>query len=282
MNKSVQLPSEEAQAQRILDLLDRYSRHRTTARTPPPRPVVGQEAWGELRQIPLDVPTLERNRIITAKRGNPAFAAFDVLRTKMLHALQAREWRRVGVTSPTKGCGKSFVSTNLAITLSRYENRRTVLLDMDMRVPVIARRLGVREPESIGDFLRGAVPPKKFLCSVAPNPCRIGNLLALGLNGRREPFASELLQSTSAREALLGMETSLDPDIVLFDLPPILAQDDVLALKPHLDCIVMVAGGGITTPRDLREASQRLGDDLPILGVILNKAEGEEILDYSY
>jgi Mrp family chromosome partitioning ATPase len=78
------------------------------------------------------------------------------------------------------------------------------------------------------------------------------------------------------------MEARLSPHVVLFDLPPVLAQDDVLALKPHLDCILMVAGGGVTTQRDLREAGQRLGEDLPILGVVLNMAEGEEILDYHY
>jgi Mrp family chromosome partitioning ATPase len=270
MNKSVHPLVQEAQVQRTIVSGDQA------------QPDLVREAWDRLRPISLNPSTLKRNRVITADRRDPAFGAFDVLRTKLVQVLPERGWRRVGVSSPTKGCGKSFVSLNLAITLSRYGSFRTILLDFDMRLPSLAHKLGAREAGAIGDFLRGLVPLETALRRVGPNPLRIGSSVALGLNGRPEPFASELLHDPKAYDALRNMEAALDPNIVLFDLPPILAQDDVLALKPHLDCILMVAGGGITTPRDLREASKRLGEDLPILGVVLNRAEGEEILDYRY
>jgi tyrosine-protein kinase Etk/Wzc len=239
-------------------------------------------AWAGLRAFSPDPRHLDRHLVVTARRSDPAHAAFDVLRTKAVEALRERGWRRVGVTSPTKGCGKSFTALNLAVTLSRYDDRRTLLLDLDLRLPSLARRLGVAKPGAIGDMLRGLVAPETHLMRVGENALRIGPHLALGLNDRREAFAAELFHEPRTGEALARIDAAFAPDIVLIDLPPALAQDDVIALKAHLDCVLMVAAGGQTTPRDLREAVRRLGEDLPVLGVVLNKAEGEGVDDYYY
>ena len=246
------------------------------------QPIDVSETWDSLRLLPVAPAVLERNLVITAGRRNPAHGAFDVLRTKLVQAMADRGWRRLGITSPTKGCGKSFVAVNLAVTLSRYDNYRTVLLDMDLRLSSLAHKLGISNPGFMADFLTGQVAANDLFYRVGPNPLRIGPSLAIGLNGRPEPFAAELFQNSKTAEALKRMEAMLAPQMVLFDLPPALAQDDVLSLKPHLDCILMVAGGGITTTRDLQTASRRLGDGLPILGVVLNKAEGNVIMDYTY
>ncbi|TNC50401.1 CpsD/CapB family tyrosine-protein kinase [Rubellimicrobium rubrum] len=255
-----------------------------TAPIPQPQHAIDTVAdtWDSLRLLPVAPAVLERNLVITAGRRNPAHGAFDVLRTKLVQAMAERGWRRLGITSPTKGCGKSFVAVNLAVTLSRYDSYRTVLLDMDLRLSSLAHKLGIPNPGLMADFLTGQVAANDFFYRVGPNPLRIGPSLAIGLNGRPEPFAAELFYDSKTAEALKRMEAMLAPQMVLFDLPPALAQDDVLSLKPHLDCILMVAGGGITTTRDLQAASRRLGDDLPLLGVVLNKAEGNVIMDYTY
>lgn len=245
-------------------------------------PALAPDPWASLRTIPVDVARLERNLIVTAARIDPAHGAFDVLRTRMAQALAERGWKRVGITSPTKGCGKSFTALNLAVALSRYDQSRTVLLDLDLRVPALARYLGVTDPGSIGDMLRGLTPPAAHLRRFGPNGLNIGGNVALGLNDRPEPFAAELFQDPTTTAALAAVERLLSPDIVLFDLPPALAQDDVIALRPHFDCVLMVIGGGITTARQVREAVRRIGEDKPVLGMILNKADGVEVQDYAY
>lgn len=246
----------------------------------PPAP--SDDGWSKLRPLVLDPVRLDRNRIVTGRRRDPAHASFDVLRTKIIQILNEQGWTRVGITSPTKGCGKSFVSLNLAVSLSRYKHCRTVLLDMDLRQPTVARKLGVRFDGAISDFLRGRTPPEKFLYRVSPGQLHIGEWLAVGLNSQHEPFASELFFEEATGQALARMEETLAPRVVLFDLPPVLAQDDVLALTPHMDCVLLVAGGGLTTSRQLIETSRRLGDSVPILAIVLNRAEGEDIQDYSY
>lgn len=258
-----------------------------------PAPGLGEEpdaaaldaAWDALPGLALDPRHLRRSLIVTAGRTDPAHGAFDVLRTRLLAEMNRRGWRRLGITSPTKGCGKTFTSVNLAVTLSRLGGVRTLLLDLDMRQPALARAVGapggLYGSGSIGDMLRGLRTPEAALTRVVPGAMQLGRL-ALGLNGRREPFAAELVRDARTARALLRAEELLRPGITLLDLPPALAQDDVLALRPHYDALLMVAGGGQTTPRELKEAVRRLGPDAPILGVVLNKAEGEDVADYAY
>jgi protein-tyrosine kinase len=240
------------------------------------------EVWGNLLSIPVDVKHLDDKLVITASREDPAHGAFDVLRTRLLQALKDHGWKRVGITSPTQGCGKSFTAINLAVTLSRYDNCRTILMDMDLRHPSLAEYLGVKSPPSMGDYLRGRIPTEAFLRKLGQNMLNIRDNMAVGLNGRTEGYAAELFHDTMATQVLERLEQEVSPDVILFDLPPALAQDDVIAFRPHFDCVLMVAGGGMTTAKQMKEAVRRIGEDKPVVGVVLNKAEGEDIHDYSY
>ena len=240
------------------------------------------DVWNNLLTIPVDEAALERNLVITASRRDPAHAAFDVLRTRLVQALSDNGWNRVGITSPTRDCGKTFTAVNLAITLSRYDNCRTVLMDMDLRNPSVGKVLGTTISASMGEYLRGSIPTEAYLRRMGQNNLNIGGHLAVGLNDRIEPFASELFQQPKTAEVLARMEAELKPDVVLFDLPPAMAQDDVIAFRPQFDCILLVIGGGMTTASEIREVSRRLGDGKPIVGVVLNKAEGEGVGTYSY
>lgn len=240
------------------------------------------DVWNSLLPLPVEAKVLERNLVITAARSDPAHAAFDVLRTRLVQALSDNGWNRIGITSPTRDCGKTFTAVNLAITLSRYDNCRTILLDMDLRNPSVAKVLGAGTGVAMGDYLRGTIPSEAYLRRIGPNSLNIGGNLAIGLNNRIEPYAAELFQQPKTAEVLDRMQEELNPDVVLFDLPPALAQDDVIAFRPQFDCILMVIGGGITTAKEVQEMVRRIGKDKPVIGVVLNKAEGEEVGTYSY
>lgn len=245
-----------------------------------PDPVV--DSWDHLRVLTLNAAHLSKHRIITADRSDPSHTAFDVLRTRLLQALDEHGWKRVAITSPTKDCGKTFTAANLAISLSRQENCRTLLMDMDLRNPSLAKVLGVQAPGRMGDFLRGEVPMQDYLRRMGPNNQRIGRNMAVALNDAKENYASELMQQPKTREVLRDLEERLDPDVILYDLPPALYHDDVIAFRPHFDGVLLVIGGGITTKDEVKEVERRLGEDTPLLGVVLNKSEGAGTSKYSY
>ncbi|WP_292284398.1 P-loop NTPase [Marivita sp.] len=241
-----------------------------------------EEAWRGLDRFEIDVKRLTKSNIVTALREDPAHTRFDILRTRMLQALVENGWKRVAITSPTKNCGKTFTAANLAVSLSRQENCRTVLLDLDMRSPSLHKIFGVRDTGSIGDMLRGQIAVERHLQGFAPNSISAGSHVALGFNGITEPYAAELLQDPSTSRALRDIETQLDPDVMLFDLPPALLNDDVIAMRPHIDALLIVAAGGLTKANDIKETERRLGETTPLLGVVLNKAEQNESSEYAY
>lgn len=238
--------------------------------------------WSRLPVFSVSAQHLERNRIVTAGRQDPAHVAFDLLRTRLLQALSEHGWRRVAITSPTKDCGKTFTAANLAISLSRQQNCRALLIDCDLRRPTLHKVIGAENPGSMGDVLRGHVAPEDHFQRMGENSIHAGPNVAFGFNGVVEPYASELLQSPETAKALDDIEKRLTPDVILFDLPPALFSDDVIAFRPLFDGVLLVVGGGLTTEKEIREVERRLGEDTPLLGTVLNRAEGTQLSKYSY
>ena len=245
---------------------------------PAPLPLL----WPNLRSVPLDARHLTRNRLITARREDPAHVAFDVLRTKLLAALRAKGWHRVAITSPTPDCGKSFVAANLAISLSRQPSVHTVLMDLDLRRPSLARTLGLSAPGPIASFLKGDTSLEQQFVRPAENALNIGENLAFGLNDRVESYAAELLQAPRTGEVLDNLYARLRPDVVLFDMPPALYYDDALGFRPQFDGVLLVIGGGRSTAQEVRDVKRRFGAETPLLGVVMNRAEDGDIAKYGY
>lgn len=231
------------------------------------------DAWARIPTVALDPRHLARNRIVAFGRHDPAHVAFDLLRTRLLQVLRAQGWSRVGVTSPTRACGKTFVATNLALSLARRPSCRTVLLDLDLRIPSIARVLGLSGPGRMTDLLAGRVPLEAALR-------RIGENAAVGPGGAPFDASAELIQEPSTAAALDRLRAELAPDVVLCDLPPALACDDVIALLPQLDGVLLVTAGGTTTADEVRACERLIAGQAPLLGVVLNKADDAKLEPY--
>ncbi len=240
------------------------------------------EMWRALGRFAINPSRLSASRVIAATRDDPAYTAFDVLRTRILQPMQKNGWKRIAITSPTPDCGKTFTAANLAIALSRIDNFRTVLMDMDLRKSSLHRVFSVRDPGSMGDYLRAIVATQDHFRVPGENNLHIGDNLAIAFNGVREDFASELIQDPLSEEVLEQMEEDLAPDIVLFDMPPVLSNDDVIAFCPQYDAVLVVAAGGATRTSELRLVERQLGPDKPILGVVLNKADGSTLHNSYY
>ena len=105
-------------------------------------------AWTALTVGTLDPGWMRKNRIVALTGGADA-VPFDMMRTKVLQQMRANGWKRLAITSPTSACGKSTIALNLAFSLARQSELRTILCEMDLRRPVLKTILGLHDPKSV-------------------------------------------------------------------------------------------------------------------------------------
>ena len=206
---------------------------------------------------------LEAGRILTLDPG-PQATPFDVMRTRLLKQMKAQGWKRIAITSPGPACGKTMVTLNLAFSLARQGELRTMVIEADLRRPSLAATLGLKDQQAFASVLQGANPARDHLLRYGPN-------LAFGTNHRPVPNPAELLQSAGVAEVLDAIEAEYAPDVMLFDMPPLQAGDDTLAFLDKVDAALLVAAAGTTTVEQVDLAEQELAAQTNVIGVVLNK-----------
>ena len=263
---------EKARAQREQALVSDPVARATTAPAP-----AGTVDWSMLSELAISESRLAANRVISQQCQNPLHRAYDVLRTRLLTSCTTHGWRRIGVTSATKRCGKTLTVVNLAFSLARHPRGRTIVLDVDLRAPHVANTLGVAASTSMADLLLGTVAPHEALM-------RVGTDVAFGLNRQREPNSAELFQRAETARSMARLMTEMQPDLMLFDMPPLLIGDDALAALSLVDAVLLIAAAGETTAAQIEECERIIGTAVPLAGVVLNRCEtaGSEAYGYDY
>ncbi|SLN32374.1 Tyrosine-protein kinase YwqD [Roseovarius albus] len=219
--------------------------------------------WQALPPFSADVTLLERNRIIADATSHHA-APYDILRTKLLQQMRKHNWRRVAITSHGPSNGKSMTAMNLAFSLAKQSELRTMVIELDMRRPSIARILGVNEPLQFSQALAGRDEAENHML-------RYGDNLVIAMNQTGIRNSAEMLQGVTAARMLDEIEARYKPDIIIFDTPPLMVSDDTLAFLDQVDCALFVAEAEKTTPDNVDKAERELASRTNVLGVVLNK-----------
>ena len=103
--------------------------------------------FGKKRMPEEDVMSLKEQRAMLGDRLSfAASEAYKLLRTNLTFALpDEQRCRVVGITSASRGEGKSTTSINLAYTIAET-GKRVLLVEADMRRPNLAHRLAIDRP----------------------------------------------------------------------------------------------------------------------------------------
>jgi capsular exopolysaccharide synthesis family protein len=231
---------------------------------PAPAEMPGRDrVWTAIPEISVPARRLRRNRILTGEGGKQS-ADFDMIRTRILQAQKANGWRRIAITSPEPGSGKSTLALNLAFSLARQPEQHTILAEVDLRRPSLAKTLGLKQGYDFAAVLGGRE-------TFEDNCCRIGPNLILTTNSGPARNPSELLQSQQASDVLDAIDTKFRPTIMLFDLPPMLAGDDAMAFLPKVDATILVAAAEKTTLKQIDLCERDIASQTNVLGIVLNK-----------
>ena len=230
-------------------------------------------AWAALPDFTADPLRLREHHVVTLSVSSES-APFDGMRTRTLQQMRGNGWRKLAITSPGPGCGKSTVALNLAFSLARQTDLRVILLELDLRRPTLARTLGLYPDASLAEVLKGNVALEAAMR-------RHGNNLAIAVNLAPAHAAAELLSGPAVPGILDTMMARYAPDVVIFDMPPMLATDDTIAFLPRVDCALLVAAAETTAVKEIDNCEREIAAQTNVMGIVLNKCRYMEA-DYGY
>lgn len=240
----------------------------------PPQPVNSSTNLERWVQLAADPYALERHRIFV-NQGNNALR-FDQLRTRILGDMRDRGWKTLMITSPTIGCGKTVTAINVAMSMARQPEGFTILADLDLRKPQLATYLGVQREFDTFDLLKGRAGLGEVLFSLDVSGSRLVFLPT------QMPAAqpAEVLSSMAMSELVASLKKVDKNGIVIFDMPPTLVADDVLAFMPRVDAVMLVVAAGQSRTHEVEEALQTIPES-KLLGIVLSKS-ADKISQYYY
>jgi tyrosine-protein kinase Etk/Wzc len=220
--------------------------------------------------------------IANSRNSSPIGEQFRALRTSLSQINNNQSRGKVILfTSSISGEGKSFVSSNIAVSLA-LSGRKTIILELDLRKPKLSKifKLNTKGP-GLGDLLNGEVTKEEVIQQTAQH----ANLFAMHAGGPVDN-PSELLESQHMVDLIERLRDEYDT--VLIDSPPLRLVTDAMILAPLSDMTMYLIRQGYTGKEEL-EFIKQLEDEnaLPNLRLIFNGLENDRYgygynYDYSY
>ncbi|HEX8157781.1 MAG TPA: CpsD/CapB family tyrosine-protein kinase [Solirubrobacteraceae bacterium] len=250
----------------LLDRIDRRLRHRNDAEGIFERPILG--AIPESR-------ALRKTKTDGLHLGGVEGEAFRALRTNLRYFAIDQDVKSMLITSSAPGDGKSTIARYLAAT-SAASGVRVILIEADLRRPVLQDALPMLEDHGLTDVLAGDASLTDVIQQVSLQvPGRGGGdepapkTLDVMTAGPIPPNPTDLLESDRMNDLLAELEVRYD--LVIIDSSPLTVLPDAVPLAHRVSGVVIVIREGKSTSAGARNLRKQL-DNLQItpLGIIIN------------
>ncbi len=205
---------------------------------------------------------------------SPVSEAYRSMRTNIELSSVDKSIKSVVITSAGPGEGKSTTIANLAIAFAQLD-QKTLLVDTDMRRPVLQKVFQVPRVPGISDIITGSNTLEECIHETS-----VENLYILP-SGNLPPNPSEMLGSKKMREIYQNLIGHYDK--VFFDAPPIIAVTDASLLAKLCDGMVIVVKSGATHNEALDQVQNIVQQiKLPMLGAVINAITPKYMKSGSY
>jgi len=237
--------------------------------------------------------TIRREKVLTAPLSSEDFNQYDkslisllepqsfeaeqfkILRTNILFPSSGKPPRVIMVSSAVPGEGKSFVASNLAISIAQNIDEHVMLMDCDLRVPSIHKRFGFEEVNGLSDYLSG----NKSLASLL---VKTGlKKLSILPGGKLPSNPAELLSSDKMAKLIHEVKDRYNDRYVIIDSAPPQLTAESAALARLVDGVILVINYGKTNREIIADLVEKLGKE-KILGIVLNRFDLRSSNYYSY
>ena len=211
-------------------------------------------------------------RIVAERPRSSISESVNNIRTNIIFGASNDPPQVIMVTSAVAGEGKTTISNNLAIALSRLGP--TLLLEVDTRRPRMAALLRNRTKSGVFEFVTGKANLKD--CVVPER--RVKNLYTMPVIAKpAKPI--EFLSSKKFRKAIDVLRTKFK--YIVVDTPPVLPVSDSIVLSSIIDGVVMIVGAETTKMPAAKEALSRMqSKNIDILGSVLSKGNRRTFKTY--
>ncbi|MCU1306237.1 MAG: ywqD, partial [Acidobacteriaceae bacterium] len=228
------------------------------------------DQFSQFQSLKVLVPPQSRVVCVTDK-DSLAAEKFRFLSVRLRQLQQSRSLKKVLVTSTIPQEGKSMVAANLACTLARRTQQKTLLLDGDWRRPSVARLFGLGKTPGISEWLQGERGPMTSIYHLE----EAGLWVLPAGNAPRNPL--ELMQS--GRLSSLMDQLTAWFDWVVIDSPPVLPLADTSVWMRLADGVLLVTRQGTTEREQLKRGLEAI-EPSKLLGSILNCSAKSAQSDY--
>jgi capsular exopolysaccharide synthesis family protein len=220
------------------------------------------------------VPACKKNRLgeIAPEQAQQVVEAFRTIRLNLAHSYGVAGPVTLTVSSPGAGDGKSFVSSNLAVSFAQA-GYRTLLIDGDIRRGELHRMFGVDRRPGMLDYLTGGASHEDII-----RPTNQSGLWVVPCGTRRHQ-GPELLGSAAMSGLMAWLKSRFN--VIILDSPPLGAGIDPFVLGTMTGNLVLVFRAG-ETDRQMAQAKLPLLERLPVrmLGAVLNEVEAGGVYRY--
>ncbi len=216
-----------------------------------------------------------KNTLIThISPKSPISEAYRTIRTNISFGSLDRKTRSLTVASALPKEGKSTTASNIAVAFAQ-QNIKTVLIDTDLRKPVLHSVFSIERTPGLIEYLFGMNSLEDVL-----KKTEVENLFLIP-SGTIPPNPSEVI-SSEKMDSLIK-ETLSDYGFVIFDSPPILAVTDAAVLSKKTDGTVLVIRSE-KTDRDAAKTALKALKNIgaEVKGAIFNNVDISGRYGYGY
>lgn len=168
----------------------------------------------------------------------------------------------IGVTSSMRGEGKSTTAVNLAYVFAE-KGHKVLLIDGDLRIPSIAKKLEIESTPGLTDLLKGKG------AQISEFKSHLLNNWFILPSGDIPPNPSELLGSSRMDNVLKQLREFFD--YIIVDLPPVNIVSDAVAISHLITGMIVVIREDYTEKKELERCMRQLKlSNVKVLGTVLN------------
>ncbi len=214
--------------------------------------------------IGIDENILDSHRIVAHHASTHESDVIRLLRTQVLRDMAQSNFKTLGITSPCYGDGKTTLAINLAISMAMDVKQTVLLVDLDLRKPCLGRYLGL--PESLPGLTQYLAGKTDLSHCLQRLPFERLVVLPVGSKIMR---SSEVLGQPRMSALAEEMKNRYPDRLIIYDMPPLLVQDDPLAFMPNIDAALLVLRDGVTKADEIKRCFDILGNT-HVIGTVLN------------